>query len=136
MNETLLKIITLIHIQFLIFLLVSPFTNSNYVLLLHSVVIPFIILHWICNDNTCMLTIIERGIRKQLNKNTPNENIIDDHCVTCKIIEPIYNFRNDYKQFTKIIYAITITLWLISTIKLGYKYKTGQISSIFELFSL
>lgn len=114
---------------FVAFAVATPFTNSNYLLFVHSIFIPFLILHWICNDNTCVLTIVERKLRKEIY----GENAEDD-CITCKLIEPVYDFRKNYDEFTKIIYAITITLWLVSVCKLYYKYDHKIITNFKDLF--
>lgn len=129
MKEILLKIITLLHILLVIFVVVVPFTSSNYFLLLHAIFIPFLILHWVCNDNTCVLTIIERNLRKQIYGKVDEED-----CITCRLIEPVYDFRKNYATFTIIIYVITILLWLVSSGKLVFKYRSGNIKSITDLF--
>ena len=132
MQELLLKIITLAHVLFVIFVIISPFVNSNYLLLLHSVMVPFVILHWIMNDNTCVLTIIERNIKKQLYKETYK----DDECFTCRLIEPVYNFIDDNKTFSKMIYFLTGILWIVSFGRLVCKYNNGQITNWTQLFVL
>lgn len=129
MKDILLKFITLVHIMLVIFMTVTPFTNSNYFLLLHAIFVPFLILHWICNDNTCVLTIIERKLRKEIYGKVDEED-----CVTCRLIEPVYDFRKNYKSFTILIYIITILLFLISSGKLYYQYSTGQIRDFKDLF--
>ena len=130
MKDILLKIITLLHVLFVIFVVVTPFVNSNYFLFIHTIFIPFLILHWICNDNTCVLTIIERKLRKEIY----GEKADDDDCITCRLIEPVYDFRKNYQTFTVIIYALTIMLWLISSSKLYYKYNSGSITGFKDLF--
>lgn len=130
MKDILLKFITLLHVLFVIFVVVTPFVNSNYFLFIHSIFIPFLILHWICNDNTCVLTIIERKLRKEINKTDD----VDDDCITCKLIEPVYDFRKNYKTFTILIYGITLLLWSISAGRLIYKYNNGTISEFKDLF--
>jgi hypothetical protein len=131
MKDILLKIITLLHVLFVLFVIVVPFTNSNYFLFIHSIFIPFLILHWICNDNTCVLTIIERQLRKQI-----YGKVDEDDCITCRLIEPVYDFRKNYKTFTKVIYTVTISLWFLSVGKLIYGYKTGDIGSFRDLFNI
>lgn len=131
MKEILLKIITLIHILFVLFVIVAPFTNSNYILFVHAIFIPFLLIHWVCNDNTCVLTIIERKLRKQLYKDYD-----EDDCITCRLVEPVYDFRKNYKSFTVLIYAVTILLWSISFGKLAYRYKDGEIKSYKDLFEV
>lgn len=131
MWDILLNTITYLHLLFVGFIVAIPFTNSNYFLLLHAILVPFIVFHWILNDNTCILTVIEKKIRKNyLNKAD------DEECVTCKLIEPVYDFKKNYSKFSAIIYTITILLWLISVSRLLYKYKTGQISSFQDLLAL
>lgn len=125
----LLKFITLIHIMFVLFIVVTPFTNSTYLLFLHFIFVPFMLLHWMLNNNTCILTVIEKKLRKEIYGETK-----DDDCITCKLIEPVYDFRNNYQTFSTIIYSITILLWLISAGKLFYKYHTGNITSFRDLF--
>ena len=131
MKKVLLNIITIIHLLFVLFVVITPFTNSNYFLLLHSIVVPFIILHWVCNDNTCCLTLVEKQLRKSV-----YGKVSDSDCITCKLIEPVYDFKNDYASFSKFIYISAITLWLISTGKLMYKYKNGEIQKLEHLFRI
>ena len=124
-----IKIISLLHILYILFVIVAPFYNSNYFLLLHTVLIPFMMLHWIFNNNSCAVTLAEKTMRKILiGKN--------DECISCEIIEPVYNFPNKYKKYTVLIYIITIMLWIISVGRLYRKYRIGEISSIVDLFTI
>ena len=131
MIDLILKIVSLLHILFVIFVIVAPFSGSNYFLMLHSVFIPFIIIHWICNDNTCVLTIVERYLKRKV-----YGKIDEDECITCKLIEPVYDFKKNYSQFSTIIYTVTILLWLVTMSSLTYKYKSGQITSYVDLFKI
>ena len=128
-NEVLLKIITFLHILFILFVVITPFTSRNYFLLLHSIVIPFLIFHWILNDNNCVITTVEKNIKEKM-----YGKVDENDCLTCKLITPIYDFKNNNKAFTKIIYSITILLFLISFGKLVYRYKTGYITNWKQLF--
>lgn len=130
MHDLVLKAITFIHICFIIFVVASPLSGSNYFMLLHTMFIPFLVMHWVLNDNTCAITLVERFIRKKTGKETYSE----DDCITCKLIEPVYNFRNDYKSHTKFIYTVTGVLWLISASRLWCKYESGEISKWQHLF--
>lgn len=132
MKDIILKVITALHIFFVLFVMLTPFIDSNYLLFLHAILIPFLIIHWICNDNTCALTLIERKLRKEIY----NKEEVDDDCITCKLIEPVYDFRKNYETFTILIYAITVSLWLISCSRLTLKYKKGGIREYADLFKL
>lgn len=132
LTELLLNIVTILHIIFVLFVIVVPFTSSNYLLFMHSIFIPFLLFHWILNDNTCALTIIERKLRQKIS----GKDFVDDECITCKLIEPVYDFRKNYETFTIIIYTITISLWLISVCKLYNNYKNGHIKTYKDLFTM
>lgn len=131
-KQILLNIITILHMLFVLFVIIVPFTSSNYLLMLHALFIPFLLFHWILNDNTCALTIIERKLRQQIS----GSDKIDDECITCKLIEPVYDFRKNHETFTAIIYTITITLWLITVYKLYSGYSSGSISTWRDLFKI
>ena len=130
MHYFILKFITFIHLLVVLFIALVPFLNMNYLLLLHAIVVPFIIMHWLLNNNTCALTLAERNLKKILYK-----EVDDEECFTCKLIEPVYDFKNNYDSFSNLIYIITISLWLISAGKLTYKYKTGKITEMMDLFT-
>jgi len=130
-DEIKLKIIVLCHILIIIFIILAPFSDSNYILLLHSIIIPLIVMHWILNNDICSLTLMEKKIREKLyGKNNISK------CFTCKIIEPVYNFKDNYKKYDKLLYFIVSGLWLISVYKLYYKYKIGEIKSIIDLLNV
>lgn len=129
MHQIFLYFIMFIHLIFILFVIFVPFTNSNYLLLLHSIIIPFIMLHWVTNENICALTLVEKKIRTQLY----GEDNADD-CFTCRLIEPIYDFKKNYAAYTIFIYLFTTGLWLISVTKLYLKYHNGQITSFMDLF--
>ena len=131
MNEFMLQLITLVHILFILFIVVVPFTNSNYLLMLHVIVVPFMIAHWIINDNTCVLTIIEKKMRKEMYGTEPDPN----DCFTCRLIEPIYDFNKNHNALSAIIYGITISLWALSVYKLYSRYRSGSITSFVDLFT-
>jgi hypothetical protein len=74
---------------------------------------------------------MEKKIREHLSGGEVSSN----DCFTSRLINPIYDFKANNKDFSTIIYLITITLWLISSGKLYNKYKNGEIQSIYD-FSL
>lgn len=92
-------------------------TNNIMLLLMHVIIIPFIILHWILNNNECSLTTIEKLIKQ---KYYNDNNYV---CFTCKLIEPVYDFKNNYYNFYALIYGITIILWLICIYKIYKQLK-------------
>lgn len=116
----------------ILFVVITPFLNSNYLLLMHAIIVPFIMIHWILNDNTCMLTTIEKHIRERMNGAPVNTH----DCFTCRLIDPIYDFKSNYEDYSNFIYLITTALWFISLIKLTCKWRSGEINSLISLFDL
>jgi hypothetical protein len=113
------------------FVVVIPFSNVTYYLLLHFVCIPFLVVHWILNNNTCVLTLFEKIIRKQV-----TGTVDTNECFTCQLIEPVYDFTNSYDAFDKIIYIVTISLWMMVAYKIYKKYCNGNIKSLKDIFSI
>lgn len=133
MNVYLLKFITVLHYLFILFIVLTPFlTNSNYILTLHCYIIPFILLHWALNNNVCILTLIERKIRKELY----GDKYKEVSCATCRLIDPVFNFKNNYINFEKSLYVVCIVLWSCSFYKLLKKHKNGDILTFRQLFKL
>ena len=126
-----LVIITILHIIVILFVLITPFTNYNYFLFMHTIIVPFIMLHWYLNNNTCSLTVAEKEIRKRMNGG--NKNVNDDECYTYKFIAPIYDFNKNHEKYSQFIYMLTTGLWFISLYKLYKKYSDGSIKSIMDL---
>lgn len=125
-NDSLVVLINIIHLIVIVFIIAAPFSDSNYLMLLHGIIVPFIILHWVLNNNTCCLTITEKYIREKNAGTIVNEN----DCFTYKLIAPIYDFNKNYEAFSSFIYISTISLWLVSIYNLSYKYCSGEINSI------
>ena len=130
MNQAILNLIVLTHFVFILFMVVTPFIGNNYFLLLHAIVTPFIIFHWIINDNTCILTLIEKSIRKKIYGTIPDS----DDCISYKLIAPVYDFKKNNTDMSTVIYIITIGLLSVSVGKLYSRYSSGKISTLQDLF--
>lgn len=124
----LLRSITIIHLLLILFVVLVPFFNDNFLLLLHIMIVPFILFHWLMNDNNCSLTLIEKSLRKKIYGSS------DLTCFTCQLIEPVYDFNKNFDRMTKLLYLITILLIFISIYKIYCKFKKGEIETILDLF--
>lgn len=131
MRRILLAIFKILHIIFFTFVILGPFTNSNYILLLHFIFIPFLLVHWVFNDNTCAITTVEKIIKKSIKKEKYDK---EKDCLTCKLINPVFDFRKNNMSRTTFIYTITIVLWLITIISLKMKINRGEIAGWMDLF--
>lgn len=129
LNNFLIVLISILHLIIILFILIVPFSDSNYLLFMYCIVIPFIILHWILNNNMCCLTVAENYIRNITNGTKIN---IQDN-FTYKLIAPIYDFNKNHQQFSIIIYIVTLLLWSIAMSNLTIKYNSGQIKTFNDI---
>ena len=128
-NDSLLIMINIIHLIVIIFVLAAPFSNSNYLMFLHVVIVPFIMLHWLLNNNTCCLTVAEKYIRQKTVSTTINE----EDCFTYQLVAPIYDFSKKHETFSTIIYMLTISVWLVSVYNISTKICNGQLKKIDDI---
>lgn len=129
MDKILLSLVTIIHFLVVLFVVITPFFGNNYTLLVHSIIVPFMILHWVYNDDSCFLTTVELSLRKKIYGKPVDKN----DCLTCRIMSPIYNVTEQHEEYATSIYIITLLLWSISISKLIMKYKGGEIKGISDL---
>lgn len=83
--QILANIVRLLHILFILFMLVIPFTNNNFLLNLYIIIVPFLFFHWATNDDTCFLTIVECNLR----------GVSKSNAFMQSLISPIYKVPND-----------------------------------------
>ena len=128
-NDTLLLLINILHLIIIIFVLAVPFSDSNYLIFLHIIIIPFIMIHWVFNNNTCCLTVAEKFIRQK----TIGTKIKEEDCFTYQLIAPIYDFNKNHEAFATFIYILTTCLWLISVHSMSLKICKGQIRNLEDI---
>jgi hypothetical protein len=131
MRELLFAIFKILHIIFFTFVIIGPFTGSNYILLLHLIFIPFLLIHWVFNDNTCAITTAEKLIKKSIKK---DEYDPKKDCLTCRLIDPVFDFKKNNMSRATFIYIVTIVLWTITVINLKLKIDKGEIAGWMDLF--
>jgi hypothetical protein len=132
LNDSIIALITVLHLIVLIFVVGAPFSNSNYLLSLHAIIVPFIIVHWWLNNNTCSLTVAEKFIRQQAYGETANE----EDCFSYKLIAPIYDFNKNHKTYSTFTYILAFSLWGVTIYNLSNKYKTGEFKHMNDLIKL
>lgn len=130
LNSTISFLISMIHIMLILFILVAPFSSSNYILFINLLIIPFIILHWALNNNECCLTALEHYFRKNSYNNTIKDGF------TSELITPVYDFKKNNIEFEKIIYIVPIISWIITVGHLYYNYREGKITKFMDLYEL
>lgn len=100
MNQTALLIIRIIHIVLIGMTIIVPWLNNPMLNCMYFISIPFLLLHWVTNNDTCVLSIIERVVRG-----------LDDKkdCFICTVLEPV--FKVNHLPMSELLYVISIGLW-------------------------
>lgn len=94
-----------LHIAFVLWVLIVPFTQNEPMLVLHLIIIPFLWFHWFLNDDTCALTMMERHLR----------GVPSDKSFFHNLVSPIYKIQDEHIR-TISRYA-SIALWLVTLSK-------------------
>ena len=55
--------ICILHALFLAFVVLTPFTSNESLLFFHALLVPLVWVHWLANDDTCVLTTLEANAR-------------------------------------------------------------------------
>lgn len=103
-NNIVANILFILHIFIFLFVVVTPFTNYDILILLNMVFMMGIFLHWIVNNNICALTVLEKKLRGKEN---------DEETFFGKLFGHVYTFGKD----EKISWVILIGLILFSLLK-------------------
>lgn len=104
-NVFLANVCWLLHILFVIWVLVVPFTSNEAMLVLHLIMLPFLWFHWKVHDDTCALTLIERGLR-----GVPAEESFFHN-----LVSPVYKIQDS--DLSSLCWVISILLWLVTLSK-------------------
>lgn len=128
LDEMLLKFIMFVHFIVVCCVVLIPFFGNNYFLFLHAICTPFMMFHWIMNDDTCFLSVMEMELRKKMGL-----PIDKKECFTCQLIEPIYNFKANNEEWSAYIYIITTGLWFVTIYKLYAMWEKGELTTIEDL---
>jgi len=119
-SEFVANIIWLIHLAFIIWYTVTPFTHAEPMLVLHLFTGPFLALHWILNDDNCSLTLMEmklRGIEKC------------EESFFWNVVSPIYKPRTD-DTGKQVIWIAMIGLWMVTLTKI--LRRPGMVGDMFR----
>lgn len=110
MNEFFANVIWLLHIAFILFYTIVPFTDIHKFPELHILMLatgPLLWVHWLCNSDECSLTRLELMLRGDIEK---RESFFYN------LVSPIYQPTDD-RQVRQIMWAVSIGLWLVTLSK-------------------
>ena len=120
-NELLANGIYIFHILVILFVLIAPFTNGLYFLLVHFTFAVCLLVHWWGNSDVCSLSVIESNLR----------GINYKDAFTHQFIAPLYEVSQT--RWSQICYAIVILTLCIS----GYKlYNSDKWGIIYQQYNL
>jgi len=116
-------IIQVIHILVVLFIFITPFFESEYMLTLHMVIIPFIMLHWLTNQTVCALTEFEKIVRGGVSDEgtffgqlmTP---IYKSESFIGRLAAPFYTFKDEDEEKRAVWIGLTL-LWIITILRLA-----------------
>lgn len=101
-------LIKVIHYMIVLFFILAPFSNSELILSLHLIMVPFLMLHWVTNQSACALTELEKFLT---GKTEDHDTFIG------KIVGPVYKFQSCEEQ-NMFVWGVLILLWLLTLYKL------------------
>lgn len=93
-------VISLLHAAIFAWALVAPFSSSATLRASYVIFAPFLMLHWILNDDTCVLTTLECALRG-----------LDDCSASYvhMLISPLYKMHES--DASTIAWAYTVASW-------------------------
>jgi hypothetical protein len=99
-------IVYVFHILVVLFVLIAPFLNIPYFLILHFTFCVSLLVHWWGNSNVCSLSVIESKLR----------GLNYTESFTHKFVAPIYDISKT--TWSRTCYIMTILLLSISAYKI------------------
>lgn len=114
-----MNIIFLLHALLFIASIVVPFTNNRTLLEFYSLIIPFLMFHWITNDDNCSLTQMEVFLTGKEKEGT----------FFGKLLSPVYNMSNEHAD--KFVKSLLFVLWFFVQFKLD---RIPGLNKIRELY--
>jgi hypothetical protein len=108
-NHSLANVVFVLHVLFVCFVVVTPFTEREELLTLHAFIIPFVCFHWFLANDACFLTLIEQRLR----------GVPSNKSFFHALMSPIYKPAefND-PQLKQAVWVCTLVLWALSVRKL------------------
>ena len=103
-----------IHLGFIAWMIYAPFSGIDEFLVLHVILVPFLMLHWLTSSSGCFLTLLEKKMR---GLDTDDESFIHS------IVAPIYVIDDASLKYA--VMATTLGLWAVSLRQMSWaKFQT------------
>ncbi len=95
-------LVALTHVLLVAFVCVAPWSSVPWVVALHAVLLPFLWVHWILNDDTCALSQLEAHLR----------GVPVDSSFVHRLVSPVYMVHDSS------VWLISVALWCVSMYRL------------------
>lgn len=102
-------VVRALHVAFLAFAILAPFSKVKEVLVAHLLLMPFLWLHWVLNDDTCALTALEQRMR-----GLPSTSGSFVH----SLVSPVYKVSDE--EVSALAWVASVLLWLLTLRKVGW----------------
>jgi hypothetical protein len=111
------NIIWLVHAAFMLWVVLAPFLGSIEQLLLHAIIVPCMCLHWLVNDDTCALTVLESWLR----------GVPATDSLFHALASPVYKMSES--QWSTTAWCAASLLWTVTMYKLNTKHR-GEVADL------
>ena len=101
-------LIWVLHVLLVAFVAFAPFSSERWALVLHFVTVPFLWIHWLMNDDTCALTVLEKAVR----------GVDDSHSFFYNLVSPVYKVTDDTVRSW--CWGLSIALWSLTASKVTW----------------
>lgn len=103
------NVISALHWALVLFMVWAPFGSSRTALVLHLIATPFLWAHWLLNDDTCFLTLVEKQLR-----GLENDSASFFHA----LVSPVYKMPDS--DVRAACWLASIVLWLVTLSRVGW----------------
>lgn len=102
-------VVRALHVAFVAFMALAPFSGDRVVLVLHLVTTPFLWVHWLLNDDTCALTLLESRLR----------GVPAEASFVHSLVGPVYKLRDGDVRVA--CWVASVALWAVTLRKVGWR---------------
>lgn len=112
-------IIRALHVAFVAFVALAPFSRNARALALHYVMVPLLWAHWATNDDSCALTLLETKVR----------GVETDRSFFHALVGPVYRVSD--ASLRTACWVASAALWAITASKVSPRDVLGVMGETF-----
>lgn len=104
-------VVRVLHVAFVAWFLWAPIFGDRETLVLHAVVAPFLMLHWVVMSDECALTRLEMYFR----------GVDHTESFVHAVVGPVYVITD--AQARRVAWGVAVAAWAITLLRLGKLYS-------------